>query len=204
MRHPTGESTHGANKGLINAVTFLAPIEAQFPWLSHGDLYTLAASCAIQEMAGPTIPWRPGRQDLPASSAAPEGRLPDGRKASEEIRRVFGRMGFDDREMVALSGAHAVGRCHVKNSGFEGPWTFSPTMMTNDYFRLLVEETWGWKDWDGEKQWEDKTTGSLMMLPTDMALVEDENFRPWVERYAKDQDCEFLFPALSEVRFADV
>ena len=26
-----------------------------------------------------------------------------------------------------------------------------------------------------------------MMLPTDMALIEDPKFRPWVEKYAKDE-----------------
>jgi catalase (peroxidase I) len=32
-------------------------------------------------------------------------------------------MGFDDREIVALIGAHSLGRCHRDRSGFEGPWT---------------------------------------------------------------------------------
>ena len=31
------------------------------------------------------------------------------------IREIFGRMGFTDREMVALLGAHALGRCHTEN-----------------------------------------------------------------------------------------
>lgn len=31
-------------------------------------------------------------------------------------------MGFNDNEIVALSGAHALGRCHVDRSGFDGPW----------------------------------------------------------------------------------
>ena len=31
----------------------------------------------------------------------------------------------------------------------------------------------------------------LMMLPTDMALIEDPQFRPWVEKYAADQDLFF-------------
>jgi hypothetical protein len=31
--------------------------------ISYGDLWTLGGVCAIQEMAGPKIPWRPGRID---------------------------------------------------------------------------------------------------------------------------------------------
>jgi cytochrome c peroxidase len=142
----------------------------------------------VQEMRGPVIPWRPGRQDQPEEACTPDGRLPDGSKAADHIRNVFGRMGFDDQEMVALSGAHAVGRCHRERSGFEGPWTFSPTVFTNDYFRLLLEENWDMKEWEGPRQWEDRKTKSLMMLPTDYALVEDKGFRVWVERYAEDSD----------------
>ena len=33
------------------------------------------------------------------------------------------RMGFNDQEIVALSGAHTLGRCHADRSGFVGPWT---------------------------------------------------------------------------------
>jgi cytochrome c peroxidase len=29
-------------------------------------------------------------------------------------------MGFNDQEIVALSGAHALGRCHSDRSGFKG------------------------------------------------------------------------------------
>lgn len=50
------------------------------------------------------------------------GRLPDADKGTiggtiQHIRDIFGRMGFNDREMVALIGAHAVGRCHTEASG---------------------------------------------------------------------------------------
>lgn len=40
-------------------------------------------------------------------------------------------------------------------------------------------------------KYEDKATKTLMMLPTDMALVEDKKFKPWVEKYAKDNDLFF-------------
>ena len=38
-------------------------------------------------------------------------RLPDASKGAPHIRDVFTRMGFNDQELVALSGAHALGRC---------------------------------------------------------------------------------------------
>lgn len=190
MRFPP-ESDHGANNGLKTARDFLEPVKAKFPWISYSDLWILAGVVAIQEMQGPTIPWRPGRQDKDLSACTPDGRLPDATQGSKHLRDIFGRMGFNDQEIVALSGAHALGRCHPDRSGFEGPWTFSPTTLTNDYFRLLLEEKWNPKKWNGPKQFEDKTTKSLMMLPTDMSLISDKGFKKWVKSYSQDNDLFF-------------
>jgi cytochrome c peroxidase len=71
-------------------------------------------------MQGPIIPWRPGRADRDVSYCTPDGRLPDASKGSDHLRNIFYRMDFDDREIVALSGAHALGRCHPDRSGYEG------------------------------------------------------------------------------------
>ncbi|KAJ5406441.1 heme peroxidase [Penicillium sp. CMV-2018d] len=185
------ESDHGANAGLKTARDFLEPIKAQFPWITYSDLWTLGGACAIQEAGGPTIPWRPGREDRDVAACTPDGRLPDAAKDQRHIRDIFSRMGFDDREMVALIGAHALGRCHTDRSGFDGPWNFSPTLFTNEFFRLLVEEKWSQKKWNGPTQFTDKSTGTLMMLPTDMALIKDKGFKKHVERYAKDSDVFF-------------
>lgn len=43
---------------------------------------------------------------------------------------------------MALSGAHALGRCHSDRSGFSGPWTHSPITFSNLYFQLLLDEKW--------------------------------------------------------------
>lgn len=185
------ESDHGANAGLKAARDFLEPIKAKFPWITYSDLWTLAGSCAIQELGGPKIPWRPGRADKDVAACTPDGRLPDAAKDHRHIRDVFGRMGFDDREMVALIGAHALGRAHADRSGFDGPWDFSPTVFSNDFFRLLVDEKWNQRKWNGPTQFTDKTTSTLMMLPTDMALIKDKGFKQHVDRYAKDNDVFF-------------
>ncbi len=58
----------------------------------------------------------------------------------QHIRDVFYRMGFNDREIVALCGAHALGRCHTDRSGYWGPWTFSGGFFKNvddDVYFLL-------------------------------------------------------------------
>jgi cytochrome c peroxidase len=190
------EGDHGANAGLKAARDFLEPIKEQFPWITYSDLWILSGVCAIQEMQGPKIPYRCGRSDRDMSFCTPDGRLPDASKDRKHIRAIFGRMGFNDQEMVALSGAHALGRCHTDRSGYDGPWTFSPTTFTNDYFKLLIEEKWQWKKWNGPKQLEDVKTKSLMMLPTDMEIIKDKSFRKHAERYAKDN--EVFFKEFSE------
>ncbi|KAL2260946.1 hypothetical protein VTK26DRAFT_4915 [Humicola hyalothermophila] len=185
------ESDHGANAGLKAARDFLEPVKAKFPWITYSDLWIIAGICAIQEMLGPQIPFRPGRQDKDVAACTPDGRLPDAAQGQDHIRNIFYRMGFNDQEIVALVGAHALGRCHPDRSGYSGPWTFAPTVLTNDFYKLLLEEKWQWKKWNGPKQYEDKKTKSLMMLPADMALVQDKKFRYWVEKYAADNDLFF-------------
>ncbi|KAK4054353.1 heme peroxidase [Microbotryomycetes sp. JL221] len=182
------EANHGANAGLEHARNFLEPVKQKFPEITYSDLWTLAGVCAIQEMGGPYIPWRPGRQDGAAENCTPDGRLPDGDKGSDHLRHIFHRMGFDDKEIVTLSGAHALGRCHTDRSGFDGPWSFSPTTFSNAYYQLLLDEKWQMRKWKGPPQYEDAKTKSLMMLTTDYALIQDKKMRPYVEQYAKDEN----------------
>jgi len=182
------EINHGANAGLHIAIAKLEKIKQKFPAISYGDLWTLAGVVAIQEMGGPTIPWRAGRVDGTATECPPEGRLPDGDNPSpQHPRDVFYRMGFNDQEIVALIGAHTLGRCHTDRSGFDGPWTDSPTTFSNSYFVEILGRNWVERKWAGPKQFADKESGNLMMLPADMAFVKDKEFKKWVETYAKDE-----------------
>ena len=125
--------------------------------------------------------------------------------------KVFYRMGFNDQEIVALSGAHAVGRCHTDRSGFWGPWTYGENAFSNDYFKVLLQKKWtvkathNGKKWTGPKQYE-SDGGALMMLPTDMVLIWDPAFKKWVDAYAKDEDRFFAdfakaFTKLTELGF---
>jgi catalase (peroxidase I) len=106
------ESTDGANAGLEHARKFLEPIKQKNSWVSYADLWTLAGVVAIEKMGGPKIPWKPGRSDVPAQIAEvqpakvipPNGRLPDAAQGAQHIRDIFYRMGFNDQEIVALSG----------------------------------------------------------------------------------------------------
>lgn len=82
------EAKHGANAGLAVARELMEGIKKEFPWISYGDLWTLGGVCAIQEMGGPKIPWRPGRIDGFSAQATPDGRLPDAAQGAQHLRNV--------------------------------------------------------------------------------------------------------------------
>jgi len=190
MRH-SPEKDHGANSGLQLARNLLEPIKKKYPDMSYADLWTLAGAVAIEEMGGPKIPWRPGRSDVgDGKTCTSDGRLPDATKGQDHIRDIFSRMGFNDKEMVALIGAHALGRCHTDRSGFKGPWTHSPITVSNHFYTNLLEKKWTKKSWNGPPQYEDESK-ELMMLPADLALLADPIFRKHVELYAKDEEAWF-------------
>jgi len=115
------ELKHGANAGLAKCVRFLTPIKEKFPVLSWADIIQMAGACAVEHAGGPVISMRYGRVD--ATEPSQEGALPDALPPFKQgspgahLRAVFGRMGFSDREIVALSGAHTIGRAYADRSG---------------------------------------------------------------------------------------
>lgn len=190
------ESAHGANKGLDVALSLLAPVAAKHTDISFADLFQLAGATAVEVTGGPEIPMRYGRKDAPGpQSETPEGNLPAGGAPwpkgaagpAEHLREIFYRMGLDDKEIVALSGAHTLGRAKPSRSGFgkestkytaNGPgtpggssWCREWLKWDNEYFKNLAE-----KEKDPE----------LLVLDTDAVLFADPGFRPHAERYAAD------------------
>ncbi|EDO19009.1 hypothetical protein Kpol_2002p80 [Vanderwaltozyma polyspora DSM 70294] len=179
-----------SNAGLKQADEFLAPIYKKHSWISHGDLYTLAGVTAVQEAQGPKIPWRPGRVDQPENTTPENGRLPDATGDSSYVRNYFGRFGFNDTEIVALIGAHCLGKTHLENSGFEGPWGAASNVFSNEFFVNLLNENWKLqKNAAGNEQYD--SPKGYMMLPADFALRQDNKFLKLVKAYANDQDLFF-------------
>mmetsp|Transcript_33787 Transcript_33787/g.43566 ORF Transcript_33787/g.43566 Transcript_33787/m.43566 type:complete len:362 (+) Transcript_33787:762-1847(+) len=199
------EAGWGANAGLSTPRSFLDSLAKKFPGVSSADIYTYAGAVAVETMGGPEVPFTFGRTDLTdGTTSPPDGRLPNADMGgdvatAQHLRDIFYRMGFNDRDIVALSGAHAVGRCHEDASGYWGPWTRAEATFSNEYFRLLKEEKWtkktkkhesGGCPWKGPDQYESED-GTLMMLPSDVVLVKDPAFNAWVEKYKDDEELFF-------------
>ncbi|RWR81712.1 putative L-ascorbate peroxidase 4 [Cinnamomum micranthum f. kanehirae] len=110
------------------------------------------------------------------------------RAGAQHLRDIFYRMGLSDKDIVALSGGHTLGRAHPERSGFEGAWTKEPLKFDNSYFVELLE---------GEKE-------GLLKLPTDKAVLEDPEFRGYVELYAKDEDAFFKDYAVSHKKLSEL
>jgi len=193
-----GEGTFGANAGLPDvALGLLEPLTKKYVEsgkISNADLWTLAANVAIESMGGPKIPTRFGRIDAKSSADgvdSAEGRLPDGDKGIDHLRDIFAPKGFSDRDIVALSGAHTVGRCSPDRSGFDGPWTEEPLLFDNSYFTEMLGKTYeSEKAPNGAEQFRDPKEGTIM-LTSDLALLSDPAFKSVVEEYAEKEDVYF-------------
>ncbi|KAF8090514.1 hypothetical protein N665_0475s0048 [Sinapis alba] len=180
------EYTHGANSGLKIALELCEGVKAKHPKITYADLYQLAGVVAVEVTGGPDISFQPGRKD---SNVCPrEGRLPDAKKNFQHLRDVFYRMGLSDKDIVALSGGHTLGRAHPERSGFDGPWTQEPLKFDNSYFVELLK---------GESE-------GLLKLPSDKTLLEDPEFRRYVDLYAKDEDAFFRDYAESHKKLSEL
>ena len=190
------ESLWPQNRPIAPALRLLQQLTLRHN-ISLADVITLAGVVAVEQVKGPSIPWRPGRTDSSHSPlpAALTSRIPSPRSSASTLHRSFASLSLTAREMVALTGAHTLGHCHRTLSGYDGQWTHRPLHFTSDFFRLLSRETWRPRRWDGPLQYENVragvdgrvVSGGLMMLPSDLALLERNETREWVERYAADE-----------------
>nr|CAD1842043.1 unnamed protein product [Ananas comosus var. bracteatus] len=176
------ELKHGANAGLVNALKLIQPIKDKYSGITYADLFQLASATAIEEAGGPKIPMKYGRVDVSGpEQCPPEGGFPE----------VFYRMGLTDKEIVALSGAHTLGRARPERSG----WGKPETKYTKDGPGAPGGQSWTvqWLKFDNSyfKDVKERRDEDLLVLPTDAVLFEDPSFKVYAEKYAEDQDAFF-------------
>jgi|AntAceMinimDraft_1070359.scaffolds.fasta_scaffold42719_2 catalase (peroxidase I) len=87
--------------------------------------------------------------------------------------------------MKLPSNNHIVAYCLLSLSdGYVGPWSGDPLVFDNSYFVLLEGQRWTPDAAAAKLQYKDPS-GTYMMLPSDIALIEDAEFKKYVEEYAK-------------------
>uniref|UniRef100_A0A7C9D6K9 L-ascorbate peroxidase n=1 Tax=Opuntia streptacantha TaxID=393608 RepID=A0A7C9D6K9_OPUST len=181
------ELNNPPNKGIDTAVKFLEPVKKKHPMLTYADLYQLAGIVAVKVTGGPIIEFVPGRAD--ASNQSDKGSIPNPRGDAAHLRSIFvDQMGLTDKDIVVLSGAHALGRAHQDRSGFDGPFTRDPLTFDNSYYTELLK---------GD-------TKGLVKFPTDKVLLSDNVFRPLVQLYARDKGAFFRDYAMSHKKLSEL
>ena len=141
--------------------------------VSLADCIACAGAYAVELTGGPkfleSVPL--GRKD--ASSADPEKRMPVETLRGKEMREHFQNLyGLSSQEMIALSGAHTIGQ-----KGFGDPYTFD-----NEYFVTLKKDPWNLPNLTKDELEMNEHIGLL----SDRYLLEDEENRKWIDKYAED------------------
>ncbi|XP_044463469.1 putative L-ascorbate peroxidase 6 [Mangifera indica] len=160
------------NAGLKKSLKVLEKAKSEVDAIqpvSWTDMIAVGGAVAVSVCGGPTIPVSIGRLDSVVGD--PEGKLPQESLDASGLKQCFQRKGFSAQELVALSGAHTLG-----SKGFGNPVVFD-----NSYYKILLEKPW------------QSTSGmsSMIGLPSDRALVEDDECLRWITKYADDQNVFF-------------
>eukprot|EP00978_Attheya_sp_CCMP212_P000519 scaffold1048_cov59-Attheya_sp.AAC.1 len=210
------EIEHGANAGLAGAAKLLDPVKEAFPGVSYADIFQMASARAIELAGGPKIGVKYGRVDATdAKQCSPEGNLPDAEAGPDgkyggsppmedttpngHLRKVFYRMGLNDEEIVALSGAHTFGRAYKDRSGLgaeKTKFTDGSKQMRSD--GKEAKYTAGGSSWT--EKWlifdnsyfttipDPNADPELLKLSTDKTVFGDDGFKVFAEKFRDSQD----------------
>jgi L-ascorbate peroxidase len=236
------EMTMGANNGLPKARQYLQNIQSKYPAVSWADLIQMASALAIEHCGGPKIPMKYGRVSVtgPEQCVGPASRegfpgnagLPDAKgnpgfpcgatTPAAHLRNVFGKkMGFNDQEIVALSGAHTIGRAFKERSGAcpfgygdGGASKYSKSSCTVRHDGKAGVGMAGGCPWT--KNWltfdnsyfsrakESLGDGELLYFPTDECLITDAGFKPTFDKYAQSQNAFFADYAKAHKKLSEL
>jgi L-ascorbate peroxidase len=233
------EMSMGANAGLAKGMKYLNDVHSRNPLVSWADLIQMASAVAIELAGGPKIPMKYGRVAVtdPEECVGPTSRegfggnagLPDAKPPfgcgattpAAHLRNVFSKkMGFTDQEIVALSGAHTIGRAFKERSGtcpFGYGESASKYTKESSIARMDGKEGIGmaggaaWtKDWLTfnntyfSKYKEAVGDEHLLWFPTDECLHKDESFKKYFDLYASDESKFFADYAKAHKKLSEL
>ncbi len=115
------------NGGLSKAIIMLTKIKNVNPEISWADIIQMGGALAVELAGGPHIDMLYGREDCLRENyemrstpwlPCPCPPYSDGSHSPDiHLRTIFYRMGFTNREMVSLCGAHTLGRIFRERTG---------------------------------------------------------------------------------------
>lgn len=195
------DPTASDNAGLAPVATRIRSVrDATAANITLADAFVLAANYAIEiattldpsdagnlgrlgvESPVPLIlPFRSGRNDSASCSGVDTPLLTmassrwSGTSGSHSTTSVFGRMGLSTPEIVALLGAHTVGRLTASNSGINGVWVKDTSAsFSNRYYRDLIGVPWVKNNAQSNDVWQagplNAPTPGVMLRP-DVELI---------------------------------
>jgi len=228
------ELSYGANAGLAKAVNYLKPFAEKYPSVSWADLIQMASAVAVEVMGGPEIEMKYGRvaatgpeacvdgasrEGFAGNAGLPDAMPPFGSGATEpaqHLRDVFTKkMGFTDQEIVAISGAHTVGRVFKDRSGACPFGYTNPTKFTNSEaiarhdgnsgIGMAGGGSWATKWLKFDNEYYNRTAdGDLVWLPTDECLKTDPTFSTFFDLYATDISAFFADYAKAHKKLSEL
>lgn len=220
------EINAGPNAGLKKAITvYLKPIKDQCPDVSWADLLQMGSATSVEAMGGPKIAMKYGRVDgVPVQPAPPPFGLPDAKPPfggplknkedpAEHLRYVFYKYEMDDKDIVALSGAHTIGRVFKDRSGAVEEGYLGGTAYTKKgAYNLERSETAGGRSWTKDWLKFDNTyftdmgngdTETVTFL-TDSVLMTDPGFKPHFDAFKANQAAFFQAYAASHKKLSEL
>ncbi|KAI3514222.1 hypothetical protein L1887_12541 [Cichorium endivia] len=180
------EFEQSCNKGLKTAIDFCEEIKLKHPMISYADIYQLAGVVAVEITGGPTIEFVPGRKD--SDKWTEDGRLPDDRDGTSQLKVKFKRMGLGEQDIVVLAEAHTLLRTHAGRTDYDTPWISKPPRFDNSYFKELQR----------------KQSEGLLELPSDRSLMANYGHSLFVDMYAKNEDLFFQHYAISHRNLSEL
>eukprot|EP00466_Bigelowiella_natans_P010439 jgi/Bigna1/70618/fgenesh1_pg.12_\ len=159
MRFAT-EAKDPANAGLDIARARLEPIKQKYPEISYSDLWSLAGTVAIESLGGPKMKWVGGRKDnVSEELGPPAGRLPDAARGAIPTAVASRVLGCSPRPHSPTSTTESSLRTDGSRRSGMGRTSLKTNLRFNEQLIFCLG-----------------TRGKLMMLPTDMAIIEDPIF----------------------------
>lgn len=169
------------NEAMDKVLTLLQPIKNEFgSKLSWADLIVLAGTVALEDASGTTMDFCAGRSDaedgLGSEYLAPRS-FTDPALTLSEQRKLFW---MSEREMVALQGRlRSVVQLEMK--GFNGSYTTDPSELSNNYFKILLNNDWVKDSKVGQYK---SVNGSLYMLDSDLVIKADSTLAAIAQEFA--------------------